>query len=268
MPVGTQREIILRGGLTNTGLVSRNGDTVRRPLRPTSAATKALLNHLQAQGFSGAPRYLGTDDQHREVLSYIPGRVAIAPRPAWAFGDQALISVARLLRRYHDAVANFDASPYDWPHPLPDRFRGNVVSHNDPNVDNVIFRGSRAVALIDFDLASPGSAIWDLACAARLWVPLRAPQDMPGVIRGRVHQRLAMFFDAYGAGVIERAGFGEAVLCCADWCYAVVQDAASTGHPTFSHEWESGGRQRAERTRRWLATHAQPLCDTVQPHEA
>jgi hypothetical protein len=33
------REVPLHGGFTNTGRVHRVGDTVRRPLRPTSPAT-------------------------------------------------------------------------------------------------------------------------------------------------------------------------------------------------------------------------------------
>ena len=58
------------------------------------------------------------------------------------------------------------------------------MSHNDPNLDNVIFSGDRAVALIDFDLAGPGSAAWDVACAARLWAPLRDESDVPCRLRG------------------------------------------------------------------------------------
>lgn len=77
-----------------------------------------------------------------------------------ALTDEALISVAELLRRYHDAVASFDPGGHQWPHPLPHRFRQGLVSHNDPNLDNVVFDNGRAVALIDFDLASPGSIAW------------------------------------------------------------------------------------------------------------
>ena len=45
----------------------------------------ALLDHLERVGFSGAPRYLGSDERGREVLSYIPGEAPIVPYPAWAF---------------------------------------------------------------------------------------------------------------------------------------------------------------------------------------
>ena len=56
----------------------------------------------------GAPRFLGLDDQGREVLSYVPGEAVTPPYPTWALTDQALESVAHLLRAYHDAVSSFD----------------------------------------------------------------------------------------------------------------------------------------------------------------
>jgi len=253
--VGSSEEVPLHGGTTNAGLVTRVGDTVRRPLRPTSAATRALLDHLERVGFEGAPRYLGVDDRGREVLSYIPGQAAIPSYPDWAMTGEALISVAQLMRRYHDAVASFDPSGHRWPHPLPRQFRQTLVSHNDPNLDNVIFRDGRAVALIDFDLASPGSAAWDVACAARLWAPLRARRDSPAQVRRRSLARLALFADAYGMSSAARGELIEAIVDAHDWCYAIVRGAVAAGHEAFGLYWRGGGRPRAERTRLWLATH-------------
>ncbi len=244
-------EVVLAGGTTNVGRVTRVGDTVRRPRRPTSEATEALLDHLERVGFSGAPRYLGSDERGREVLSYIPGEAPIAPYPEWAYTDATLVSVAKLLRRYHDAVLSFESSGYIWPHPIPERFRQGLVSHNDPNLDNIVFDGGCAVALIDFDLASPGSAAWDLACAARLWVPFRDQRDAPAGL-DRSLARLALFADAYGASKDQRVGLVEAIVECHRWCYEVVADAVAQGHPTFSPQWLNGGQARAERTQRRL----------------
>lgn len=248
----SEAEVLLAGGTTNAGRVTRVGDTVRRPRRPTSEATEALLDHLEEVGFAGAPRYLGSDDRGREVLSYIPGEAPIAPYPDWAFTDATLVSVAELLRRYHDAVASFDPRGHRWPHPIPARFRNGLVSHNDPNLDNVVFDGGHAVALIDFDLASPGSAAWDLACAARLWVPLRDQRDAPSG-PDRSLARLALFADAYGATSEQRIGLVDALIECHRWCYEVVAEAAAHGHPAFGPQWACGGRARAQRTQRRLA---------------
>ncbi len=250
---------LLPGGLTNAGLVRRVGDTVRRPQRPTSPATRALLEHLERVGFDGAPRFLGVDDHGREILSFIAGEAAIAPAPAWALTEEALISVAELLHRYHEAVASFDARGHDWSSSVPAAFCEGLVSHNDPNLDNVVFSHGRAVALIDFDLASPGSAIWDVACAVRLWAPLREPRDTPPALRGLGLSRLRTFADAYGLSEAERERVADAVVHAHDWGYDVIHEAVANGHPTFGRHWQEGGRSRAERTRRWIASHDEAI---------
>ena len=93
-----------------------------------------------------------------ETLTYIAGRAAVPPLAEDMLTDDALVSVADLLRRYHRAAASFDPAGYAWPRPVPARYRTGLVSHNDVYPANVVFRDGRAVALIDFDLAGPGSA--------------------------------------------------------------------------------------------------------------
>jgi hypothetical protein len=252
-------EVLLEGGFTNAGLVARVGATVRRPLRPTSSATHALLEHLERVGFDGAPRFLGIDERGREVLSFIEGEAAIAPTPQWTLTDRALVSVAELLRRYHDAAASFDAAGHRWGRPLPPAFRGDVVSHNDPNLDNVVFCRGRAVALIDFDLAAPGSAVWDVACAVRLWAPLRDERDAPARLRGGSLARLRKFVDAYGLSRRDRSSVVEAAIETHDWCYDIVREAVTDGHQAFLRDWRGGGEERAERTRRWIAAHREHM---------
>jgi Phosphotransferase enzyme family len=248
-------EVLLPGGLTNAGRVTRVGDTVRRPRGPNSAATWALLEHLERVGFDGAPRFLGVDDRGREMLSFLPGEAAIEPVEDWALTDEALVSVAELLRRYHDAAASFDPAGHVWPDFVPAPFRDGLVSHNDPNLDNVIFSGGVAVGLIDFDLAGPGSAVWDVTCAARLWAPLRDERDLPEPLRGRTLERLRLFADAYGLPAHERSRVVEAAIHTHERCYRVVRAAVDSGHEPFGRMWREGGRARAERTKRWLATH-------------
>jgi phosphotransferase family enzyme len=250
-------EVLLHGGLTNAGRVTRVGNTVRRPL--SSAATWALLEHLERVGFDGAPRFLGVDDEGRETLSYIPGEAAIEPVGDWAWTDEALVSVAELLRRFHDAVASFDPAGHTWPDFVPAEFRDGLVCHNDPNLDNVIFSGGVAVGLVDFDLAGPGSAVWDVTCAARLWAPLRDGRDLPGALRGRSLERLRLFADAYGLPRGERPRLVEAAVHTHERCYRVVRAAVDRGHEPFARMWREGGRERAERTREWLASHGREM---------
>src|SRR3954470_11170942 len=252
-------EVLLHGGLTNAGLITRAGGTVRRPRRHDSPSTWALLDHLERVGFDGAPRFLGLDDRGREMLSFIPGEAAMEPYPQWALTDEALVSVAELLRRYHDAAASFDAAGLTWPDFVPADFRNGLISHNDPNLDNVIFSGGVAIGLIDFDLASPGSAVWDVTCAARLWAPLRDDRDAPQELRGRALDRLRLFVDAYGLARRDRLRVVDAAIHTHERCYRVVCTALSGGHETFGRMWREGGQVRADRTRRWIASHGRQM---------
>ena len=252
-PDGPPAEVLLHGGIANHGAVVRVGSTVRRPQRPTSAGTHALLRHLAAVGFDGAPRFLGIDGRGREVLSYIPGTTALPPYPDWALTDEALVSVAELLRAYHLAAASFDPTPFSWPSSPPAAYAGGLVSHNDLNLDNVVFRAGRAVALIDFDLASPGSRVWDVACAVRMWAPLRPEEYVLDSRRGRALERLCVFLQAYGMDADERQDVIGAVRANQEWFCRLIEDSIASGHAGFLQYWESGARARAAASRRWLA---------------
>jgi len=256
-------EEVLHGGTANRGMVVRVGDTVRRPQRSTSPATHALLRHLADVGFEGAPRFLGVDEQQREVLSFLPGTPVVPPYPDWALTDEALVSVADLVRAYHRAASAFDPAPYRWPPSPPPPFvdGGNAfVSHNDLNLDNVVFRDGHAVALIDFDLASPGSRLWDVACAARLWAPLRDPADRAHT---RPLERLRLFLDAYDLPATDRGRVIDAMVEAHAWCYRIVRGALRNGHEPFERMWRAGGEAKADRTRAWLLAHDDEMRNAV-----
>jgi hypothetical protein len=131
------------------------------------------------------------------------GQAAILPLTGELLTDAALASVADLLRRYHLAVASFDPAGHRWPRPVPAPFRTGLVSHNDVHPANVIFRDGQAVALIDFDLAGPGSAAWDFAAAARLFAPLHDDLDITDDRQGRALERFRIFLENSG---LSRAG--------------------------------------------------------------
>ena len=60
------------GGLTP---VVRVGETIRRAAGPWTPAVHALLDHLAAVGFDGAPRVHGYDDDGREVIEFVEGEI-------------------------------------------------------------------------------------------------------------------------------------------------------------------------------------------------
>ena len=172
----TSQEIPLHGG--NVSTVVRVGDTVRRNAGPWTPAVHALLRHLEYVGFTGAPRALGMDERNREVLSYLEGECGEYPlAPHWVT-DEALVTVATMLRMFHDAQYGFQPPPSavwrSFGPPPPDT---EVICHHDAAPHNVSGGRTAPSALIDFDLASPGARIYDVAYAAWTWVPLFSDRD-------------------------------------------------------------------------------------------
>lgn len=248
---------LLSGGTANRGLVVQVGDTVRRPTAPCWPGTHALLAHLAEAGFDGAPRVLAVTPA-TETLTYIDGQAAVPPLTEDTLTDAALVSVADLVRRYHLAAASFDPSGYQWPRPIPARFRTGLVSHNDAHPGNLVFRNGRAVALIDFDWAGPGSAIWDFAATARYWAPLQDEADITDSREGRALERFRILLQASGLRRADRRCVAEAIVANHDWTYAIVTEAAAAGHEGFADHWRSVA-ELATRARRWCERHRRDL---------
>src|SRR5918993_256965 len=133
----------------------RHGDWVLRPAGPWTPAVHALLRHLERVGFPAAPRVVGDghDDQGREVLSWIPGRIA-HPRP---YTEEQIWQVGQLLGALHQATATFQAPPEAvWqPCTLHRRAPDTVISHCNVGPWHVILDQGRPVGLIDWSLAGP-----------------------------------------------------------------------------------------------------------------
>ena len=194
---GRMTEQVLVGGMDPGRGVVRIGDTVRRP--GMRDGVRELLLHLERVGFSGAPRYLGTDEKGRHVVSWVDGDVPVPPYPEWSMTESALVSFGRLIRDFHDAVGSFSPVVADWSTEWADPGGGPVVCHNDLFPENVVFRGGAVVALIDFDMAGPGRPLWDLAIAAQEWAPLHAPGARPSTDDGLdAARRVGLLAGAYG----------------------------------------------------------------------
>ncbi|MEV6847383.1 phosphotransferase [Actinoplanes sp. NPDC051411] len=171
-----------------TAGVVRIDETVRRPSSPASAFTASLLSHLGRGGFEGAPRYLGTDELGRDVLSFVPGEV---PAKWRSFTDEQVAAAGALLRGLHDASRG-----------LAERLGGGpVVCHHDPGPNNTVFRDGRPVAFIDFDFAAVGDPLEDLAYMAWSWCISSKPSR--GAPAGQAHQ-VRVLADAYGLSAGQR----------------------------------------------------------------
>jgi hypothetical protein len=237
----------------NRGEVVRIGDTVRRPVGDHSAAVSLLLEHLAVEGFP-APVSSGRDEEGRETFEWIEGDVPVPPYPAWSLTDEALVSVGRLLRRYHDAVSSFAPPPdLSWSDELEDPSGGPIVCHNDVCPENIVFRDGKAIALLDFDFAAPGRPVWDLAHTARMCIPLRPPELAgEGAHLDRLH-RLAVLAAGYGLDSVEHASLVEAIVISKRLGTRFVERRVRAGEPAFVAAWgQRGGKAGDERLVAWL----------------
>jgi hypothetical protein len=239
----------LPGGKTD-GAVLVDG-TVRRAVGPWTPAVHALLQHLASAGFDESPRVLGSDDDGREALTYIPGETlgALPHTPAWAWDEATLIDIGELLRRYHDAVADFVPPPNAaWRLGGGPLGPGEIICHNDVGPYNVVWR-ERIVRLLDWDFAGPAEPVWDLAYTAWTFVPLHYPElarsaGAPDL--AEAPRRLRLLLDAYRLD--ERGTFLDVVLACVEARASVFALRADEGDPGMLRLMAAGHASDMART--------------------
>jgi hypothetical protein len=252
----------LAGGVDHAGAVVRVGDTVRRPGGPAAAQVHRFLAHLAETGFRGAPRFHGLDDRGREIMDFLPGDVAIPPFPDWVADEELLLSVAALQRRLHRAAEGFQLPEgMRWPaRRLPPEAHGDLVCHADLCVENVVVRNGRAAAFIDFDLATPCNPLFDIAVAARHWIPLRDPADIADARADTdLLARFRTFADAHRLAAAQRATVIGMLAVYLDQALDNTRRRAEEGHPGFAAMWADGYEGMNRRSRVWLAEHRREL---------
>ncbi len=123
----------------------RIGNTVRRARRENTALVQRVLHRLEDEGIAWAPRPFGTDDQGREIVSWIPGETAAA-------GEEIdLLSLAAMVRQLHDLTIDLVDDGAE------------CVIHDDLQPRNIVVRDRSPVGLIDWEQARPGRRAEDVA---------------------------------------------------------------------------------------------------------
>lgn len=233
-----------------------------RPLGPHSPAVHALLRHLREGGFTGAPVLMGTEGE-REVLGFIDGEVPVPlgpPGGGWPVVSAGrLASVGQLLSAFHDVSSRFAAPPEaTWQGGAPAPFVGDLITHNDPVVGNIVFQGERAVALLDFDYAGPSDPIWDVAIACQHWVPLADPVDLVqigGFGTWNAKDRLAAFCDGHGLSSSQLSLLFDAVEVYLQRGLVGVRKRVDASEPAFVAYWQAGLGERLTRATSWVKAH-------------
>jgi aminoglycoside phosphotransferase (APT) family kinase protein len=114
------------------------------------------------------------------------------------------------------------------------------------------------VALIDWEMAGPGTRLTDLASAACFWTPLCSDADAErrGLPCGRRGERLRLLCDAYGLSAPEREGLIDAVAAYLQRGYELHRSwGALERRPKWRRMWESGSGEAILDNAAWLDEH-------------
>lgn len=248
------KEVPLGG---NLGAAVRVGDTVRRRVGPWTPAVHALLAFLESADFP-APRVRGIDEEGREILGFIEGEAhsgTFEALPDRIMADPQLIASAQLLRRYHDVVAAFEPPPDPrWRLVAPTS--PEIICHNDWSPWNALLQKGRFAMMLDWDLAGPGTRLWDIANAAYSWAPLMSGGGKHNI--DDQARRLRLFLDAYG--LEDRAEVIPTLRLRLQHVAGFITEQAARGDPGMRRlVWWNVPAQMLDDDMRYLDEHGETL---------
>lgn len=240
------REELLPGGRVHR--IVRVGDTVRRPMPERAAYVHDVLRLLARHQWPGAPRYLGTDEEGREILTYLPGHVAWAPaQPPDVWSEESLVRVARLVRQLHDLTAGSRLAEDQ-----------EVVCHNDLSPENTVYRddgrGLRPYAFLDWNEAGPGRRVQDVAHLCWRFIGLGTRSNPTGPA-----SLLRTIADAYGLTNRDRRMLVETILWRQDQCWQDIETRARAGEPAMRRLVDAGHVAAIQDAYCWVAAHRATL---------
>ncbi len=236
----------------------RVGDTVRRTSGAWTPTIHRLLEHLHARGVTWVPRPLGYDDDGREVVDYLPGIVPNYPLPDWIWEDAVLVAAVTRMAEFHDVTGDFHTAGTSWQ--LPSHEPQEVVCHNDFAPYNMVFVDNSLTGVIDWDTASPGPRVWDLAYLAYRLVPLCDPVGGDGIASpiGEKRRRLELACTTYGSA----ATLHDVATTAIDRLHDL---AAFTETRAREAPHLSGHVRLYQRDSRWIAEHLTELTSRASP---
>lgn len=211
------------------------------------------------------PEPLAADDSGRQRLTFIEGRVPIAPHPAWAYDDALLVDVARRQRQLHLAAESYSPPPDAvWAvsagNYFPPDADGDLVCHNDLGLANTVVEPGRPSVrgFIDFDYCRPVNRLFDIAVAARHWVPFGALDMAQPLDLDRV-DRFHKFCNAHELDSSKRSDVVDLAIAFLEHARRNIQDLAAQGKPGFADLLANGYEATNIETVTWIAEHSAEL---------
>jgi Ser/Thr protein kinase RdoA (MazF antagonist) len=221
-------EIPLPGG-NASGEVVRVGETVRKTWTSATPTVFAYLRELAAAGIE-VPAPLGRDERGRQIVEFIPGRLAEELLPLRV---DELRRVGAMVREIHDASESFAVAGPARPRNLIAPPGGDLMCHNDLAPWNLVV-GDRWV-FIDWDGSAPSTRLWDLAYAAQTFC-----LNDPGAVPDEAADRLAALVGGYRADLELRRELPRALGDRPAAMHAMLQEAHRAGTEPWATMFTSG----------------------------
>lgn len=193
---------ILEGG--NMSKPLKKDNLIYKDASEASETIHNLLIHVKNKGINWIPKSFGINNQRKHILSFFEGIVPDEV-PDWLWKEEILIDVAKKLRQWHDATVDFNYEKAKWL--LTNDEPNEVICHCDFAPYNCVFENEKLKGVIDFDVCSPGSRLWDIVYTVYRFVPilpqveLKPNYDISPFAIDEIFKRLDLFLDNYSMSV-------------------------------------------------------------------
>jgi thiamine kinase-like enzyme len=179
---------------------------------------------------------LGLDEHGRQVLTFISGTVAWPDHFHLLDPDDRLQQATRLIREFHDAVADFTPPPHARWQTLIPADGADIIAHHDLAPWNLVVNDTQW-AFIHWDLVAPGTRLWDLAYAIHAFVPLSAN---PEFRRGDSDRRLRLVADTYRLTETQRYEIVPLLARRTQAMHTFLAAQAANGTQPWARLWQEG----------------------------
>lgn len=230
---------ILSGG--REGRIIKEGNKVIRPSNIWTLYIHEFLNFLIYNDFNNVPIPYGINSDE-EVLSFVPGKVYNYPLPSLLIQDNMLISVGKLLKKYHKISSKYISyltNNEKWMLPIIEPIE--VMCHGDFAPYNVTIMDGIPFGIIDFDTLHPGPKLWDVAYAVYRWVPFVSPEnpDCYSNLKEQI-RKAKVFADAYGLQELDRKKLPKVMVQRLNTLVDYMNEQACKGNEDFEKNINDG----------------------------